>query len=409
MLHRFRLPLLFVLFALCGTLVVSAESPATLAWEAQCDGEVRIQANRVQCYAALEVVQPTPTASPTPTPEPTVAPTPTPAPTVLPTPSPTPAPTAAPTATPSPTVQPIAAFAQHPVGCNTSAGQIALDSQAWRFQDEANPMHLHTRVCWPFLKDISAPFDVTVTSIMHDNPGVFRTLLVQAYPHGLAGDAKLCYDDTAIGCKKFERTYARCTETGGTFNAQARTCSWQDTFRIDPLQIEKSGWTQFRFRGFVRQPDGVDERTSTGLNNKVISSRPLSTALYSQDGTQNYTEGRGWYTKAQYAQAILFNPPTQPVSGIWNAKIRIEKGASIGPEPTSAPLTNYYIALDTDFHNGNPGILVKQGAGEFAGTLPIDTTKLTNGWHRLMLQGKNKGFDGVANAGAMAYWFYVRN
>ncbi len=374
---------------------VHGQTLASVAWEAQCAGEVRVAGSRVQCIALAEA-QPSssPTAQPTGTPEPTA--------TVPPS-------TPAPTATAAPTSQPVATFAQHPVGCNTTAGHVALDSQAWRFQDEAHPMHLHTRVCWPFLKDISAPFDVTVTSIMHDNPGVFRALLVQAYPHGLAGDTKLCYDDTAIGCKKFERTYARCAETGGTFNAQARTCAWQDTFRIDPQQIEKSGWTQFRFRGFVRQPDGVDERTSTGLNNRVISSRPLSTALYSQDGTQNYTEGRGWYTKAQYAQAILFNPPTKPVSGVWQAKIRIEQGASIGPEPESARLTNYYIALDTDFHNGNAGIPIKQGTGEFAGTVAIDTTKLTNGWHRLMLQGKNMGFDGVANAGAMAYWLYVSN
>ncbi len=380
---------------------VHGQTVASVAWEAQCAGEVRVAGSRVQCVALAEAQ---PSSSPSPTSSPTAQPTGTPEPTATVPPS-----TPAPTATAAPTSPPVATFAQHPVGCNTTAGQIALDSQAWRFQDEAHPMHLHTRVCWPFLKDISAPFDVTVTSIMHDNPGVFRTLLVQAYPHGLAGDTKLCYDDTAIGCKKFERTYARCAETGGTLNALAKTCAWRDTFRIDPNQIEKSGWTQFRFRAFVRQPDGVDERTSTGLNNRVISTRPLSIALYSQDGTQNYTEGRGWYTKAQYAQSLLFNPPTRPVSGIWYAKVRLERGASIGPEAESAPVVSHLVALNTDFHNGVKGTIVKEGTGEYAGTLAIDTTKLPNGWHRIFLQARNRGYDGIFNSGGMAYWFFVQN
>ena len=92
---------------------------------------------------------------------------------------------------------------------------------------------------------------------------------------------------------------------------------------------------------------------------------------------------RGWYegfgyTNASYADPYsAANPAT--VSGIWRPKVRMEPGAG------GAPVTSHRAHVDPDFHTGSAGWVVKRGRGSFRGRLWIDTTILTNGWHKLVL------------------------
>jgi hypothetical protein len=226
--------------------------------------------------------------------------------------------------------------------------------------------------------------------------------MVQVFQARDANAPALCNDSDAIDCLTFTpaRTLATCIETGGALRDNGETCVWTDKLQINLASIGYSGWQQFRFRAFVREPDTKEMRVWTGLHANVENGKPLK-HVYEDP---NVVEGRGWYTGANYANASIKSPPLTPVSGIWQPYVEMEKGAG------GLTLTDHLAALDTDFHHGDRGVVVREGSGEFRGNLTIDTTGLTNGWHRLLL--KANAFDsqaGSTNSGVLVIYFEVRN
>jgi hypothetical protein len=360
----------------------------------------------------------TPTSSTTPadTPTSTNTPTKTPAGTFTPTKTPTKTPTRTPTNTPAgtftPTKTPAATPTKtptptngstHPMGC--AANEVYVDAQDWWSNPDGGPGndfgHLHTGLCWPYLTTISAPLNLRVRSVLHENPGELVELRVQSYDAGPVTSA--CNDDTAFVCLRFNppRTLAACAATNGTASDNGATCTWWDTITIDPAKIAKSGWQQFRFRGFVKEPDGNEMRTSTGLHAYVVNSQPRQDYC---SQTCEMLEARGWYTNQGYSVSNITAEVTTVASGIWRPYVQMKAGS--GGKPT----THTYAALDTDFHHGNPGIPVQETSQEFRGNLVINTTQLANGWHRLFL--KADAFDSVSgstNSGVLMIFFLVQN
>jgi hypothetical protein len=289
----------------------------------------------------------------------------------------------------------------HPVGCQP--GEIFVDSQDWWGNPDGGPGddfgHLHLQLCWPHLGTINKITDLPVRVVMHDNPGAYYHLTADVFN---AGGTSGCPSNHAIFCfnPQPRRTLANCEATGGILRDNGNTCVWQDKLTIDPAKIRYSGWQEFRFRAFVRQPNKDRMYQSTGLFAYVENGkerRDISSNV-------NYTEARGWYENVGYVNARLINPPLGPVKGLWQPEVRMYRGSG------GITVTSHYAALNTDFHNGNRGIVIKEGSGEFRGRLSIDTTKLANGWHRLFLSAE--AFDpitGSTNSGVLATWFQVQN
>jgi hypothetical protein len=123
---------------------------------------------------------------------------------------------------PTPT-QPAAA-GQHPAGCKPH--EVFHDSQDWWAHDdeERNFGHLHTQLCFPVGERIDRPYEVTVTSVLHNNPGEFYRLMMQSFSGGLESDELMCHDSTAVACKNFSRSLRSCTATGGRLVDQGQTC-----------------------------------------------------------------------------------------------------------------------------------------------------------------------------------------
>ena len=290
----------------------------------------------------------------------------------------------------------------HPLGCQS--GEIFVDAQDWWLHDTSpkeNLGHVHTQVCWPYKVTIDKPLTVTVKAVMHANPGTLYRLWVQAWDSGTSGTG--C-NSGVIACKDFspQRTLANCTSTGGTLKDHGHTCVWSDTITIDPAKISESGWKEFRIRHFVKQPTGDDMRTSTSLQGYVVNGKTRADDCPANNC--NLIEGRGWYTHVNYARARIENPPTGPVSGVWQPNVSMKRGSG------GSVVVGHFASLDTDFHNGNRGTVVKEGVGEFSGTLSIDTTKLTNSWHRLFLKTDQvERATGAEHSGILAFWFEVRN
>jgi hypothetical protein len=113
-------------------------------------------------------------------------------------------------------------------------------------------------------------------------------------------------------------------------------------------------------------------------------------------------QGKGWYTGASYAIARLdAGFPTGPVSGLWTIKVRCE---SDGP-----PVGSCLITIDPNFHIDNQGTIIKQVSGAYAGTVTIDTTRLANGQHKLVIRSDAPNPAGSTNSGVLGFYFTVHN
>jgi hypothetical protein len=334
------------------------------------------------------------------------APTPTPGST-----APTPTPGTQPT--PTPGTQPTPATGPNPLGC--APGEISTDAQAWWMpvgsQSGNNFGHLHTTVCFPHQATLSGKVNFRIRSVMHNNPGQFKRLMVQIFGPNHANPG--CNDDYAITCVSLNpvRTIKNCASTGGTLAADGMTCTWWDTLTVDTSLFDNDGLQEFRFRGFVAEPDGNDMRTSTGLHATLKNGHPVKSYT-----SANFMEARGWYESVNYTVARLNSPPVGTVSGVWKPSVALKPGSG------GTAVTSWYASVDGDFHKGNPGTPVCPGSvsgmpdapicgtSSFSGNLSIDTTKLANGWHRLFLKADARSSSlNSTNSGVLAILFEVKN
>jgi hypothetical protein len=309
---------------------------------------------------------------------------------------------------------PAPATGPNPFGC--APGQIAADAQGWWMpmgSQKGNDFgHLHTTVCFPHMATLSGKVNFKIRSVLHNNPGQFKRLMVQIFGPNHAKPG--CNDDYAIVCQEFKptRTIKNCAATGGSLTDNGATCVWWDTLAVDTSLFDNDGIQEFRFRGFVAEPDGNDMRTSTGLHAYLKTGHPVKNYT-----SANFMEARGWYPSVNYSVARLNNPPTGPVSGVWKPSVELKPGSG------GKPITSWYATLDGDFHKGNPGNPICPGGaakgdplapicgtGAYKGTLTIDTTKLANGWHRLFLKADAASSTlGSTNSGVLAILFEVKN
>jgi hypothetical protein len=252
---------------------------------------------------------------------------------------------------------------------------------------------------------VSGVMSLSVTSILHDNPGDFNKVVIQLWTDGgFSGDSSaVCGDGSSVACSRFDdppRTVADCEtlltgeicEDGACRLVQSAgvlvndvTCVWQDDFTFDTARFPKDGWQQFRVRSKVDQPSTGDEmRTSTGLHVKLSNNGLPDDDVYEEPET---VEGRGWYTNANYAVSGVRLDKAEVGalrSGLWAPYVEMQEGAD------GIEITSYRVALDAKVHAGDFGttIIEKSNVGEFKARIdpPLDTTKLANGWHSLFVQ-----------------------
>lgn len=309
-----------------------------------------------------------------------------------------------------------AALPDHPMGC--APNEIWLDAQDWwastpgRVGRDGDPGedfgHLHTGLCFPLKAELRGVVPLRVRSVLHDNPGRFRQIQVQLYQ----GDSA----NVVAADQRFERRLSQCAATGGQLSDGGNTCTWWDTVPVDTRRARYDGEVQLRVRAFVAEPDGKEMRTSTSLHATLRNGgRGWYDDLY-QD--LDDIEARGWYTGLNYAAARLRRSPEllAPVSGVWRPRIAVIRGFD------GAAVTGWYAGVDTDFHQVNKGVALcptgvrepngfpQCGSTQYSGQVTIDTTRLSNGWHRLLL--KTDQYDpqtGSTHSGVLATYFLVEN
>lgn len=246
-----------------------------------------------------------------------------------------------------------------PVACTGyNEPRVFADSQGWWVrmpgQTGTDFGHIHTDVCFPFRQHVSGivPFDVRLT--MHNNPGQLTKLVLQIGGSGQYTAAQIKFNP-ALTC--------------------SGDCTWWFHLDANTAGFSNDGWQEFRFRPNITEPDGNQLVGSTSYQAYLQNGKPVSNYR-----DQNFMQGKGWYTGVNYAQARITKGYTYgaPVSGNTTVTLKCDS--------TTLPVSGCLVTIDPDFHNGNNGIVQLQKNGPFSGSVTIDTTKLTNGAHSLVIR-----------------------
>ncbi len=225
--------------------------------------------------------------------------------------------------------------------------------------------HCHAELWVPIGQTVSGivPFDTHV--VLHKNPGnLFRyeTALFTG-GHG-TGDT----DAKGLSVKG---------DPDGTVGVMVHT-------DVDTRGAH-DGWHELRVKPRVKHSNGEIQLTSSGWPIRTVNGNPVGGRA-----KMGAIIGRGWYTGEGYQNPIFAGPtesvlPGKTVSGQWTVNLRLQAGSGGRPPTFSEAL------IDSNFHH-NPedgdggGIVLKTWQGEYRGPLTIDTTKLSNGAHKLLLR-----------------------
>ena len=231
--------------------------------------------------------------------------------------------------------------------------------------------HIHVGMCWPVGPDGNEHFVSPSNQRMHFDVRVIvhqTQVATQLVRVSQEGDVKI-RPDLKIG----------------PGNAEA----WM------PFDIDFASWStgrrELRWTARIPRPDptntSINEMfNSTGWQMCIRSCTPSyrpAGAGDPQDPRAPFTEARGYYSGHDYDNVQFLSPlPITPVSGDWTFQARQVSTGAGG------------IFIDPDFHNGDPGIVIKDTGGPWKGSITINTRELTNGKHRLVLvasDGKNGG------------------
>jgi hypothetical protein len=197
----------------------------------------------------------------------------------------------------------------------------------------------------------------------------------------------------------YETTVAKNHEAQG-LTCPVGVCERWITFELRPDQFQHSGLQELRFRAFADTPDGNRMTASINLQLYVENGQ-------SEDTVARYPffRGKGWYTDFEYCEGgFLSVPVPEVVSGTWQPSVRVVD------HDASQPVSGYSVHIDPHFHEGHGGLVVVSGAGQLpTNALSIDTTRLANGFHRLVIKADCATPVGSTNSGLAVIGFVVTN
>lgn len=175
---------------------------------------------------------------------------------------------------------------------------------------------------------------------------------------------------------------------------------WYIPATLDTTKAPHDGWLEYRLTANIAKDEfGSRQYQSTGIQIETLNGKSRVADYRSRP----WWEGRGWYVG--YENVLMRqDPPTQPVSGNWSVRWDAKAGSG------GTAITYHAAYVDANTH-AIPMILpntYSAGSGAFSGTTVIDTTKLTDGVHKLLLRADSKVAAGT-NSGLLQVLFTVAN
>ena len=259
--------------------------------------------------------------------------------------------------------------------------RVGTEIQAWwKGVNDPTEQHIHLFTCWP---------TGVVTGTVHL-------------------DLKLQTHEQLPGARV---TRVRATDGGGgevfpaitsgftPIDASGNMVQWL-TRDINTTGLS-SGLHEIRLAAYVQSTE----------QQLVSSDLPLFVrSMSGGDTSRDYVEARGWYPAPWEYDNIRYLRRLAdfqtPKSGIWSPVFQCTS-------PSGATADSFVVAIDPNRHAGIPGWIVNDTVGESTKTLSIDTTKLTDGPHKIVGRcGGTHDFGGTlngTNTGVLAINFSVAN
>lgn len=263
--------------------------------------------------------------------------------------------------------------------------RVFLEAQSWWLPTPGKSTnafgHVHVGTCFPLDQTLRGTVDFDIRIILHNNPGTLHRIRTH-----IAGDG---FNETTGGFANLGKT---CPDD--------QTCAWWFHTTMDTRVARYDGRQEFRFLTTVREPDGQELHVSTGWQ------------AYLDNGKEdndyrrpNFYEGRGWYTGANYIVSQLRSAfPFKALSGTWRPTVGLKHGSG------GIPVTHHSVHVDPKFHANDRGIVIRDASGRFQDDVSIDTTKLADGKHRLVLKADadcQSGNCGTENDGQRVSGIFV--
>jgi hypothetical protein len=173
--------------------------------------------------------------------------------------------------------------------------------------------------------------------------------------------------------------------------------------------IKTDGRKEARFSLLTRTPKGKRMFASSGWQSYFARSDVSEVENYRDEDTAS---ARGWYEGFGYANASIgvpYRAPGPEAHSVWRPRIRMLPGAG------GFPITSHGVHIDPMFHDGVAGMVVEKEPGSFDGAITINTRRLEDGPHRLVVithARRIRPNDGVldgTNTGVLSVPFFVRN
>lgn len=276
--------------------------------------------------------------------------------------------------------------------------RVFLETQTWWTEGRTVPgrqsHHIHVGVCFPQGRT------------WQPGPDGLVRLDFRIVFHNMRGYLGFMFRG-GIGC---------CDNGSPTFKVPVRLrcrnhmeCTWWITRRIDTDAIKSDGRKEARFSLLTRTDKGKRMFESSGWQSYFARNDVSEVENYRDEDT---VTARGWYEGFGYANASIGAPYRAPgprVHGVWRPKVRMLPGAG------GLPVTSHSVHIDPMFHEGKAGIVIEKGPGPYEGGIRINTRRLKNGLHRLVLithamqiRPNDDVLDGT-NTGVLSVPFFVRN
>ena len=283
---------------------------------------------------------------------------------------------------------PVAAADPNPITCAGYAqNRVFLEAQGW-WTKPGLPVgmaseHVHVATCFPWKQTLGGLVRFDVRVMVHNlEPGsTLKRTRIHTYNGGGSTLATIEW---------------------GNYVCLADDCTLWKTVYVDTKRSRYDGRQEFRFLTSVGRPDGREIHVSTRWQAYLSNGKTVR----NYRSSDNYMGAAGWYTDRGYQTALMPSGiPLAPVAGVWTPSVKLAHGSD------AFTSTRHFVAVDPNFHMGMAGTVVKEGAGEYSGKVGVDTTRLSNGAHRLIIRVDQNGTQGTAGtvSGAFAIPFTVQN
>lgn len=259
---------------------------------------------------------------------------------------------------------------------------MRVEAQSWWTPDSGEQEHIHVGGNLPYYQELTGVVDIPITMKLHHAGGEMTGLEVSPFPKPTRDFVHFLGDATS---NLIERTDVIECDTASTGFDGPDVLSFQARFKMADGQVRLA-----RIKGGVSFKNG-NPSSNNGFTPLV------GQAWFSPSDADN----RGYSNVTLPYNSIPFTPK----KGIWTFKFSV--GSS-----KSGQLRHGLVTVDPDIHAGIPGTIVfeQKNLDKDTNLVSIDTTKFSNGEHKLMLRCSDEGmFPGGTLEGVLVLPFTVNN